>query len=521
MGSSAWGNVFATGPTRNVYAVTLLSDLRNITPPTGAATISVDGGIALADGGGGIFTWNATDVRADNGSTIIIPNAIIAPAPGRWNSEEALLFLGPGTVGAPSLTFGADLTSGLYSPGVGQIGVSIGGVQKSLWNAAGLKVAGVLGVGVVATSLGATFNPGNVLGITGAGTTNVTIVAQDATSNPALDVRNSSTGTSIFTVAGNGIVTVPGSVVTPLVGTTSAAIFQMRANAFIWNIDNAAGALYPNQDLVQDFGGTGSRIARVFTPIIDSGTTGSLSLKTNNGTTGLQVVNRTSADSPVLITPGQVGVVNVGLGIAGVVPLQITTNASPIYFGTDAVIPTLAQFVILHTASANRSITVTGAVSPNNPVLGATGGGVAIVGTTTNDNAATGQYGEYVESVIAAGAAVALATGVPSNVTSITLGAGDWDVTGTMAFLFGATTSYTNLIGALSTLTGALDAFVGGSFDYETPATVPTAGNDQFWTLPTRRISAAASITIFFVAQATFTVSTLKAYGRIRARRVR
>jgi len=88
-----------------------------------------------------------------------------------------------------------------------------------------------------------------------------------------------------------------------------------------------------------------------------------------------------------------------------------------------------------------------------------------------------------------------------------------------MAFQFAGTTSYTNLVGAMSTLTGALDAFIGGFFDYETAATVPTSGNDQFWTLPTRRIAAAASTTIFLVAQATFTVSTLKAYGTIRARR--
>jgi len=33
----------------------------------------------------------------------------------------------------------------------------------------------------------------------------------------------------------------------------------------------------------------------------------------------------------------------------------------------------------------------------------------------------------------------------------------------------------TNLVGAMSTLTGALDAFIGGFFDYETAATVPTS----------------------------------------------
>src|SRR5258708_19447666 len=111
---------------------------------------------------------------------------------------------------------------------------------------------------------------------------------------------------------------------------------------------------------------------------------------------------------------------------------------------------------MLRTASVNRNITGSGGVSPNNPILGATGGGVAIVGTTTNDSAATGQYGEYVSTTIAVAGAVALATGVSVNVTNITLGPGDWDVSGFIAFQFGATTSYTNLVGVASSVTATL-----------------------------------------------------------------
>ncbi len=143
-----------------------------------------------------------------------------------------------------------------------------------------------------------------------------------------------------------------------------------------------------------------------------------------------------------------------------------------------------------------------------------------IVGTTTNNNANAGSVGEYVQSVLATGSSVTLATGVTSNVTSISLTAGDWDVTGAVDFTFGATTSYTNLIGSVSSTSATIGA-QDSKFDFETPAAVPTAGADATFPLPVVRFSLSGTTTVFLVAQGTFTVSTLKAYGTIRARRIR
>lgn len=143
-----------------------------------------------------------------------------------------------------------------------------------------------------------------------------------------------------------------------------------------------------------------------------------------------------------------------------------------------------------------------------------------IVGTTTNNSANAGSVGEFVTSTVATGASVTLATGVTSNVTSVSLTAGDWDCSGAVDFTFGATTSYTNLVGGVSTTTGTL----GGQdtkFDFETPAAVPTAGADATFPLPIVRELLSGTTTVFLVAQGAFTVSTLKAYGTIRCRRVR
>jgi len=47
--SSAWGNVFATSPQRNVYAVNGIADLKILSVPTGNATVNVDYGAAVGD----------------------------------------------------------------------------------------------------------------------------------------------------------------------------------------------------------------------------------------------------------------------------------------------------------------------------------------------------------------------------------------------------------------------------------------------------------------------------------------
>ncbi len=143
----------------------------------------------------------------------------------------------------------------------------------------------------------------------------------------------------------------------------------------------------------------------------------------------------------------------------------------------------------------------------------------SVLGTITNDNANAGYVGEYTSSAVAAGSAVALTTNVTANVTSISLTAGDWDVTGIVQYTPGATTSVTQLTQGSSSTSATLGA--QGSFSkFVTAASVLTAV-DPAWNLPATRFSLAATTTIYLVSAATFTVSTLSAYGIIRARRVR
>lgn len=143
-----------------------------------------------------------------------------------------------------------------------------------------------------------------------------------------------------------------------------------------------------------------------------------------------------------------------------------------------------------------------------------------ISGTTTNNNAAAGLIGEYVSSLIAVGSPQSMSTGAATNITSISLTAGDWDVAGSV-----------NIINTGSTVTGSPNVQSGIS---STSATLPTDGsecstgilgvtltNTDGIALPRKRFSIAATTTVYLVAKATFTIGTFGGYGSLNARRVR
>ena len=142
-----------------------------------------------------------------------------------------------------------------------------------------------------------------------------------------------------------------------------------------------------------------------------------------------------------------------------------------------------------------------------------------VLGTATNDNAAAGYVGEYNSAAVAAGSAVSLTTATTANVTTISLTAGDWDVSGIVQYTPTATTSVTQLTQGVSTLSATLSP--QGTFSkFVTAANILTA-IDPAWSLPVVRLALASTTTIYLVSNATFSVSTLTAYGIITARRVR
>jgi hypothetical protein len=143
---------------------------------------------------------------------------------------------------------------------------------------------------------------------------------------------------------------------------------------------------------------------------------------------------------------------------------------------------------------------------------------VKLNGTTTNDNAAAGIKGEYIVAQVLAGAPVSLVNATAKTVTSIALTAGDWDVVGIVDYTANGATVVTALqqgIGVAADTLGAQDTFTSADLGITGPSVDPAI------VTPTVRVSLAAPATIYLIAQATFSVNTLVAYGSIRARRVR
>jgi hypothetical protein len=142
-------------------------------------------------------------------------------------------------------------------------------------------------------------------------------------------------------------------------------------------------------------------------------------------------------------------------------------------------------------------------------------------GETTTGSATAGNVGEVIAQNILVGSAVSLTSTTVANVATITLTAGDWDIEGQLYFGGGVTTQVGGLRGSISTTTGTENAvsplFCGASYASSTPFATFDVGH----VIAPHRVSLSGSQQYWLVVQATFSVSTCKAYGQIRARRAR
>jgi len=140
-------------------------------------------------------------------------------------------------------------------------------------------------------------------------------------------------------------------------------------------------------------------------------------------------------------------------------------------------------------------------------------GGVALKGTGTNDNASSGFVGQLVSSVIAFASAVSLSSGSDSNVTSISLTAGDWDVWGNISLTANiAMSSGFGWISTTSATTPDVSLYVGLSNQ-----NAPFMG----FSVPSQRFSFSTTTTVYLSTQCSFASGTGSACGGIYARRRR
>lgn len=154
-------------------------------------------------------------------------------------------------------------------------------------------------------------------------------------------------------------------------------------------------------------------------------------------------------------------------------------------------------------------------LSTGNLVIGTSGKGIQ--GTATNNNADAGVVGEYISAATVGGSAVSLTNNIGANVVSISLTSGDWDVSGMLGFNQDAATIVTYITGGPSTTSATL---ASGNLDVTLYTSTGTTITPQV-SIINRRISIASTTTVYLVAQAGFSTSTLTAYGSLFARRIR
>jgi hypothetical protein len=136
-------------------------------------------------------------------------------------------------------------------------------------------------------------------------------------------------------------------------------------------------------------------------------------------------------------------------------------------------------------------------------------------GVTNGSNAAAGTVGEVISATVLNASGIAITTGAPFDVTTITLTAGDWDVSGTLA-VTGSAVLFTGLNACANTTSGFPDPALFST--YSSTGGVALLGGP----IPPLRVNVTSSTTVYLHGQASFSSGTSpKAMGYIMARRCR
>jgi hypothetical protein len=263
---------------------------------------------------------------------------------------------------------------------------------------------------------------------------------------------------------------------------------------------------------------TGAFTVTVFLSNGLGGTTGSgvvIPQGTNNSS-ALQIETDGMNDVWLAVTPLGIGAVAASGGSLTGGTINNTTIG--------ATTPSTGAFTTL-SASSGLNSTAVGNTTPSTgsfTTLSATGNLTpsqtnGIVGTTTNNNANAGSVGEFVSSTVTT---AAITNSTVTNVTSISLTAGDWDLWGNIVTNPAGTTTQSFLQCGISTTTAAYPAAPGFSIFAGVTGGI-AAGTQASLIAPNIRLSLSSTTTVFLVATVAYAASTLTIAGNISARRRR
>jgi hypothetical protein len=316
----------------------------------------------------------------------------------------------------------------------------------------------------------------------------------------------------------------------------------ITAEGAITSINGDSGSITPSSGVVTISGGT--------TGLTTSGSSATLNLtgtlKLGNGGTNAAL---TASNGGIFYSTASAGAILAGTATAQQLLMsgssttpQWSTTTYPTTNAINTLLYASSANVMAALATANSSVLVTssggvpswsttlpsGLSATNLTLVTPTLGGASatsltfssttgIVGTTTNNNAASGSVGEFISSVIASGSAVTATSNAASDLTSISLTAGDWDVWGNISLVTLGTTPVGLQVWTSTSSATAPDKSLYNGFQTLTTSLVAGTG----FSVPYHRYSFASTTTVYISAFLTNSSGNGSICGGIYARRVR
>jgi len=368
-----------------------------------------------------------------------------------------------------------------------------------------------------------TFTPGKTTTATNS-TSTVTIVAAPGASTQrevhSINVYNADTVAATITIRENDNATLRILVkITLAVGDTLA-----YSHANLWRVTDTNGNLkstFSGAILAATAGGTGFG-AFTIGDILYANTATSLALL-NDVATGNALISGGVGVAPswgkIGLTTHVSGTLPVANGGTGATTLTI--HGVLLGQTTGAIVATAAmtdgQLLVGQTGADPLTQTVSGYGTM------AASGALTVTktkGTATNDNATAGDVGEFVSASVSTPGS-SLSNNTVTNVTSISLTAGDWDVCGQVVFSPAGSTTATVYIGSINTVSATLGNTTGTTSSQTVFVAGFLAGGTNCVVVNPCRISIASTTTVYLIAYSTFAVSTMSVAGVITARRMR
>lgn len=441
--------------------------------------------------------------------------------------EEDTQTLGrDGTVSLPFYTFGLDTDSGIYRVGADIVGIATGGVvgitinasqQLTIPKTSSQLVLGTTNTTTISATAPAASRVYTIPDVLAAADFVMTAGSQTILGNKTFGAGGTGSANSIVVIDGSSAADygaalrfARNSVVKGAIGHESSIIGGTSDSLVLYAVASTTVKLYANAAEVLRIGtaqaltvdGSNSAPAYSFISDPDTGIYRSGANTLDFALAGVQKITIDSAGN--LIMRG--GEIDLSSGTVSNPSLNFLSDPNTGLYSIGA------DNLGIATNGTKRVDISTAAITLSLPT--------AIQGTATNDSAAAGYVGQYVESVVGSGSVGTNAQYF--DVTSISLTAGDWDVTGIiMYFRNGA--SWTGVECGISQTSGNSGVgLVAGSSDvYAYHTAAGTSENYRSLSIPSLRISLSGTTTIYLKGYAEYTAATPNRYGRLSARRVR